>query len=240
MTTRSPLQASATASWRPTDRRRDLLAVSAALVAALWLAAFALGAAPAGAHSDEGEMEITRLDAASGDSIAVEVGIRYVNDGHLAEDATARATAIGPDGRRSGPVELTRVSADGSLYAAALNDVGPGEWIVQVDSTDPIADATGRVEVAEPAGGATADGDGAGTADGLPSADVEATTPDGTLDDQVILDADPMATGDDLEGGLPFVAFVGAVAAVAVTGGALTMVRRRENAARDAGTTPSD
>ena len=70
--------------------------------------------------------------------------------------------------------------------------------------------------------------------------EVEATTPDGAPDDQVILDADPMATGDDLEGGLPFVAFIGAVAAVAVTGGALTVVRRRENAAREAETTPSD
>ncbi len=162
MTSRSPLTAPATAPWRPTDRRRALLSIPAALVAAISLAAFALGAAPAGAHSDEGEMEITQLDAASGDSIAVEVGIRYVNDGHLAEDATAQATAIGPDGRRAGPVELTRVSEDGSLYAAALSDVGPGEWIVQVDSTDPIADATGRVEVAEPAGGATDRGRGRG------------------------------------------------------------------------------
>ena len=47
-----------------------------------------------------------------------------------------------------------------------------------------------------------------------------------------------MATGDDLEGGLPVVAFLGTVAAVLGAGGALTVVRRRDPRHREAESTP--
>ena len=98
-----------------------------------------------------------------------------------------QATAIGPDGRRSGPVELARVSEDGSLYAGTRRRRAgrvdrPGRLHRPGRRRDRRA-----IEVAGPAGGATADGNG--TADGLPSVDDGATTADGGLDDQVILDS---------------------------------------------------
>lgn len=103
---------------------------------------------PASAHSDEGEMTVTVVEQGSGDSIILEVGIVYSDDGHLAEEASVSATLTGPGGEIVGPVDLARIA--GARYGAEVAVSGPGEWSVMITSENPTAEAEASVTLAEP------------------------------------------------------------------------------------------
>ena len=97
----------------PSRALRPAFALLAALVAAL-----ALFAAPAGAHSDDGEMTVLRAEQSGPSTIEVEVGIVYA-DQHLAEEARVTATAT-KDGETAGPVTLEG-GGPGSRLAGGLS-----------------------------------------------------------------------------------------------------------------------
>src|SRR5690606_20433417 len=126
----------------PSRALRPAFALLAALVAAL-----ALFAAPAGAHSDDGEMTVLRAEQSGPSTIEVEVGIVYA-DQHLAEEARVTATAT-KDGETAGPVTLEGGGPGSSVYRGAIEVPSPGAWSVQVVSEDPTAEATAAVEVVE-------------------------------------------------------------------------------------------
>lgn len=128
-----------------------------------------VGVGTASAHSDEGELTVTKLEQVGPTSVAIEAGIVYEGDGHLAEDATVTATLSGPGGATVGPVQLTRTGESTSLYAATVEVPATGDWSVEVTSTEPTAEATQAIAVTEQATTASSttapatDGDTAGT-----------------------------------------------------------------------------
>lgn len=204
-------------------RLRPLFALIAATGASV--AVLIVGTGTAGAHGDEGEMTLTRFEQVGPVTVEVEVGIVYEGDGHLAEDAAVSATLAGPDGATVGPVELIRTGENSSLYAASIDVTAPGDWEVEVTSTEPDAEATGRVTVSEqePAStsspttpatvdesGATATGDG-GSAEGADEA---------AADD----------SADDSGPNLVLVTGASLALAAIVIGGAVLVARRRAGA----------
>jgi hypothetical protein len=190
-----------------------------------------VGAGTAGAHGGEGELTVTKVEQTGPTTVAVEVGIVYENDGHLAEDASVSATLTGPDGASVGPVELARTGDTTSLYAASIEVPGPGDWKVAVTSTEPEGSAEGTVAV-------VADADTATTA--APPATEAPTTAvaeDTTDDSDAAVTAEPLTTtaaAEDDDGGSSTGLIVGAslVLAVLVIGGAVLVARSR--AAKDA------
>lgn len=187
-----------------------------------------VGAGTAGAHGGEGELTVTKVEQTGPTTVAVEVGIVYENDGHLAEDASVSATLTGPDGASVGPVELARTGDTTSLYAASIEVPGPGDWKVAVTSTEPEGSAEGTVAV-------VADADTSTTA--APSTTEAPTTAvaEDTTDDSDA--AEPLTTtaaAEDDDDGSSTGLIVGAslVLAVLVIGGAVLVARSR--AAKDA------
>jgi hypothetical protein len=207
-------------------RLRPLFALIAATGASL--AVLVAGTGTAGAHGDEGEMTLTRFVQVGPVTVEVEVGIVYGGDGHLAEDAAVSATLAGPDGATVGPVELIRTGENSSLYAASIDVTAPGDWEVAVTSTEPEAEATGTVTVAEqePAStssttappavdesGATATGEGGGTEEAT-GGSAEAA-------------ADGAEGADDSGPNLVLVTVASLALAAIVIGGAVLVARRR-------------
>lgn len=168
--------------------RASILPVLLATVTALTLF---VGVGTASAHGDEGELTVTKLEQVGPTSVAIEAGIVYEGDGHLAEDATVTATLIGPGGATVGPVQLTRTGESTSLYAATVEVPATGDWSVEVTSTEPAAEATQAIAVTEQAAAASSttapatDGD---TADG--------TTTTAAAEE---LDAEPVTTTAEAE-----------------------------------------
>jgi hypothetical protein len=169
--------------------RASILPVLLATVTALTLF---VGVGTASAHGDEGELTVTKLEQVGPTSVAIEAGIVYEGDGHLAEDATVTATLIGPGGATVGPVQLTRTGESTSLYAATVEVPGTGDWSVEVTSTEPAAEATQAIAVTEQAVTASSttppatDGDTAGGDDTTTTAAEE-------------LDAEPVTTTAEAE-----------------------------------------
>jgi hypothetical protein len=118
----------------------------AAVALAVGVAILGLGS-PAGAHGDDGDMEIITLAPVGSDAVRIEVGITYTSDGELAEDAQVEAV-LRADNVTVGPQMLGRSS--GGRYSAEIVVPAPGTWAVSVTSSDPTADATGAVTVNPP------------------------------------------------------------------------------------------
>ena len=115
---------------------------AAALVVTLGAAAVA--AAPAAAHSDDGEMTVTRADATGDTTVEIEVGIVYTNDDDLATEATVTATATISTGATVGPIDVP--NTNDALYAATIELPEAGVWTVSLSATDPTASATAEVD----------------------------------------------------------------------------------------------
>jgi hypothetical protein len=206
----------------PRSTRTPLVrTVTAALLSLLVLGALSGVAA---AHDDAGEMTITKVEQTGPTTVAVEVGLVYTGDGHLAEDATVTALLTGPEGETVGPVDLTRQGDGTSLYAAEVQVTAPGTWTVAVTSTGPTAEKSGAVEVeAAPA----TEPDGSTTSSTLltEAEDEQVFTTQGSAEDQ----GDDAADEAEDDGRLSPVLLVVAVAVLAVllAGGGLLVVNRR-------------
>lgn len=107
----------------------------------------------AGAHSDEGAMQILSFDQTAPLSATIEVGVTFVNDGHLAPDAAVQATLSGPNGATVGPIPLPGGGEGSGLYRAEVTLPEPGTWTVEVTSTEPTATASGSLGVSAEAAG---------------------------------------------------------------------------------------
>jgi hypothetical protein len=187
------------------------------------------GTGVASAHGDEGELTVTKLEQVGPTTIAVEAGIVYEGDGHLAEDAEVTATLSGPGGATVGPVQLVRTGESTSLYAATVEVPAAGDWSVEVTSTEPAAEATQSISVTEqaaPVSSTTTPTDDAGDAAGE---DTSTTAADE-------LDAAPVTAtaADDEESSPNLTLVVGAslVLFAIVMVGAVLVARQR--AAKDA------
>ena len=211
----------------PRSLRSILLlpAVLAAAVALVWA-----GAAPAGAHDDAGEMDVTSAVQSGPSTVRLEVGIVYVNDGHLAEDATVTAELTGPDGTTVGPVTLTRVDDSSSLYGADVQVPAAGSWAATISSTEPTATASAAIEVAED----TAPPAGEDGADGGDDAEATPSTLLEDEDEQVFTTqgAEDAAAEDEDDDGSSATLWIvlGVVAAVVLIGGGAVLATRRRGA----------
>lgn len=128
-------------------RRMVAIAALAALVLSTIAMAVTVAAGAAPAHSDEGTMTITKAEATGPTAIRIEVGLVYANDDDLATGATVEARLTGPAGATVGPVPLSRLDEDSSVYGADVTVPQPGAWQVAVTSTEPAASASAEVEV---------------------------------------------------------------------------------------------
>lgn len=117
------------------------------LASLLCLTAVVALAAPAGAHSNEGEMTVTRAEESGPLTISVDVGVLYA-DGHLAEDAEVYVDAS-TKGTNLDPVRMERKGEGSSVYSAEIRVPSPGEWSLTIESTNPIASATHTVDVTD-------------------------------------------------------------------------------------------
>src|SRR6478752_1303084 len=86
-------------------------------------------------HGEEGEMTITKAEATSATTVRVEVGLVYANDNELATGAAVNAQLTGPGGAQVGPVPLSRLDEDSSVYGADVTVPQAGAWQVAVTST---------------------------------------------------------------------------------------------------------
>lgn len=199
--------------------RWKLLLATTTLTAALALCA----AAPAGAHGDEGEMTVTKLEQTGPTTVEIQVGIVYEGDEHLAEDATVTAVLSGPDGASVGPVQLTRTGDTTSLYGATVEVPTGGDWSVTVDSEEPTATATQSVSVSESS---------TTTTSAAPTTDGGSTT---VAPAEVTTTREQVSTEEDADDeGLSPALIVGACLVLAgiVIGGAVLVARSRSR--RDA------
>jgi hypothetical protein len=176
--------------------------------------AVALPATAAGAHGDEGRLEVvSQVPSPDGQTVTFTVELTYANDGDPVEGATVTATLRTPGGSPPAPVVLT--PAGPGSYTGEVLFPGPGQWRVRIASTDPAAEveATYRAPEAPPPTTPSTT---------LPPADTPATTA-------------PAATGATLAddgdggGGPPAALVLGLVVAGAalVAGGVLAVLRRR-------------
>jgi len=201
---------------------------SAPFLLAALVAAMTLGAGTAAAHGDEGELTLTRLEATGPTTVEIEVGIVYEGDGHLAESATVSASLTGPSGATLGPLQMERTGDTTSLYAVST-EVTPGDWAVQVTSTEPTGEVRGTVTVVGEPAAATGQ-------DPAPDATAIADEPstDERGDEPVAFDGDEAAVTTAAlvpdDGGSDAALIVGLVAAaVVLIGGGVVIVRNRRS-----------
>jgi hypothetical protein len=198
------------------------------MAATLSLLAWAPAAGARVAHGGDGVIEV---EAAHPTSTGVHFIVRltYQNDGDPVSGATVTATAVGPDGQETDPVELSPSDAGG--YQGSVDMPEPGQWTVRFRSADPAATLEQATEIPEAASGDETGGDGGGTPatdDGFAPAD------DDTGDSE--------AAGEDDSGsdGLPVLLIV--AAAVVAVGGLFTglrIVRRTNPTAPSAASEPA-
>jgi len=108
----------------------------ALLLAAMALIACLMAAVPAGAHDDDGVMEVSTAPA--GRTVEYEVLVTYVGDGHPAQGATATAVAEQPGREPVGPVVLEATGEPGR-YRARITFPADGTWTVRFSSLSPTA-----------------------------------------------------------------------------------------------------
>ncbi len=103
------------------------------VVAAGFLAAVLLGAAPAWAHGGPIQLDV-RSDGGTG----VTASVTYVKDGHAVPGEVRMSyTAVSStDGTVVGPVTM-RASAEGQAFYQASEPLPLGEWTVTVTATHP-------------------------------------------------------------------------------------------------------
>ncbi|MPY94009.1 MAG: hypothetical protein GEV08_13375 [Acidimicrobiia bacterium] len=97
----------------------------------------------AGAHDETGTITVAAT-AAGPLTMAYDVDVTYLNDGHGAVDATATVVAQGPAGQEVGPIALEPGTPPGR-YRATVVFPAPGEWLVRFSSLSPLASVE-RVE----------------------------------------------------------------------------------------------
>jgi len=211
-----------------TRLRRSAPFLSAPFLLAVAVAAMTFGAGTAAAHGDEGELTLTRLEVTGPTTVEIEVGIVYEGDGHLAENANVTASLTGPEGAAVGPLQLERTGETTSLYAVST-EVTPGDWAVQVTSTEPTGEVSGTVTVI---GGPVA------ATEGNPAPESPANADDPTTDDDDDGGDEPVAFDGEAavttaapvqdDGGSNTALIVGlGAAAVVLIGGAVVLARNR-------------
>ena len=169
-----------------------------------------LGATPAGAHGDDGTLEV--LDAVptpAGDEVTYTVELTYANDGDPVDGAIVSATVRGP----GGPQEpLAAASIGEGWYAVPIRFPGPGRWTVTFAAVEPAATLEVTYEV--PA-----------TPPSTTTAPPATTTTAPAESDPTIVDDDT-----DLDDGPPAGLIVGAVlAGAALVGAAVILFLRRRS-----------
>lgn len=202
-----------TTTRRPPDAGLRVLAALLALPSVL-----ALSVSPAAAHDDEGQMTVTTASSSDENTVQLEIGLVYISDGHLAEEATVTATLTGPEGDVIGPIDLSRTS--GSLYGADIEVSGPGSWDATVTATNPSATADATVEVSR-------------TPDSLPPATSEpdaTTTPDPATSEQVTGEVSAAPGDEDDDNGAAIVIAVIAVLVLIAAATGFVIYRRRADA----------
>jgi hypothetical protein len=184
------------------------LAVAAVVVA---------GAAPAGAHGDEVQMEvIEQTPSGEGSSVTYLVALTYVGDGEGIDDAVVTATISQTGEAPEAPIPMAPTGAGGG-YEATISFPRSGTWNLRFASADPEAGVTTTYRVAAPPPGTASSANPSTTVPPPTSVSVEPTL------------ADDDAPGDD---GPPVGLFVGlAVAAVVFIGAAVRLVRGRRDEA---------
>ncbi len=194
------------------------LVLSAVLVAATsWF-----GTSPAAAHGDTGEITVTRAEQTGPNQVELEVGIVHSDDAHLASEATVSATLAGPAGDTIGPIELTQVEPESSLYAAQVDVSGPGSWAVTVESTNPTGSAQAEIDVVQSDETTTTE---------TPST---TTTVEATADGTNSVTATPLdATAEDSSSDSRWLLIGAAVAAVALVAIVTLALRRNAGDAHD-------
>ena len=191
------------------------LFLSAVLVAATsWF-----GAGPAAAHGDTGEITVTRAEQTGPNRIELEVGVVHSDDAHIASEASVSATLTGPAGDTVGPIELTQVDPESSLYAAQVDVSGPGSWAVAVESTNPTGSVQAEVDVVQSDGTTTTE---------APSTTASTTTEAVAEDTDSSADTPLDATAEDSSGDSRWLLIGAAVAAVALV--AIVTLALRRNA----------
>jgi hypothetical protein len=124
---------------------RRIGAPVAALVVLLAALTTALLAPVAGAHGDDGVLQVVSV-APSGTSTTVTVRLTYQGDGHPVDGATV--TIVGDDGAGAAidPVQMTAGSEPGQ-YTATIEFPSAGVWNLRVTSVSPAATLTVTHEV---------------------------------------------------------------------------------------------
>lgn len=120
------------------------------LLAGLGLLVVLAVPSPAGAHGDEGELEvIDAFPTPAGNEVTYTVELTYANDGDLVDGATVTARLSQPGAGPQPPVEL--IAAGAGRYASTIPFPGPGRWTITFAATEPRAQVRTTYEVpAEP------------------------------------------------------------------------------------------
>jgi hypothetical protein len=119
---------------------------------ALLLAALVVGgsADPASAHGDEVQLEVVEaIPSDVGSSVLYRVELSYVNDGDPISGATVTATASLPNQPPAAPVAMEPSGQDG-VYEATVSFPETGNWTVQFDAGDPVAQLRVTFDVEPP------------------------------------------------------------------------------------------
>ena len=111
----------------------------------------------ASAHSEEGEVSLTKADQTGPTTVYIQAGVVYKSDGHLAEDAQVSATLSSASGATVGPTVLTPGDSTGAesagvtdaLYGATVELPSAGEWSISLTSQNPSAQTDAQFTLAD-------------------------------------------------------------------------------------------
>lgn len=226
--------------------RRPLLRLPLAAVAAALVTTF-VPSGLAGAHGDDGVIEVTAATPTAPSTITYDIFLTYLNDGDPAEEATVTMAADGPDGATVGPIPLTPTGQPGH-YGAAVTFPAPGIWQVRLSSLSPLA-LLERSETIEPDTPSTmaVTSTTASVATSNPSTSIAPTTtiretstastsPSSTNPSTTTGSSTTATTSSSGEDGPPLgLVAAGGLGAVALTTGAIVMIRRRPTASPRSG-----
>ncbi len=135
-------------SARRTRPRRFL---AASVLASMLLA---LVAAPAGAHSRTGTLDLVSIVPSTDGSVVVTVEFNFDGDGHPVLDGVVQLGGDSSQGVTLMPVTFSATEVPGRLVAAASMP-GPATWDLRITSTDPVAELTATYDPSDPAGAAS-------------------------------------------------------------------------------------
>lgn len=149
----------------------------------------------ASAHSEEGEVSLTKADQTGPTTVYIQAGVVYKSDGHLAEDAQVSATLSSASGATVGPTVLTPGESTGAesavvttaLYGATVELPSAGEWSISLTSQNPSAQTDGQFTLADSFNPTTATSEPATLGE-------DAAPGEMTAEDQVQADKDKLVT----------------------------------------------